>query len=426
MKRKIIMLLLTLAMIITVIPLQTSAAGYLPDLKNDKSVYYTPDYRRGDCILSSTKTMMRRAAIMRKSYSWDKITNTSLRGSATIRGLLRNSFTYTCDGIKYKVVNHSLSGDSAKKIKDIKSLLASHPEGIVVWGRRAATTGMHGVLVVGCVDGKLYAIDSTHNTGRLNRGIEPWEETTMKNISNCTEMWLFSSISGGAGLGPSGASTLCSVGVREPKSIKQGNGFTIFGLVTSNYRINNVTISVVDTSGKDVINKTAAVNGGLYLIAGLDSSVKFGTLKPGKYIYRIAAVDAKKGYTVVHENSFDVVPKKNSAKAVQAGVSSAATGSVKITSVRAPSSIRKGKGFTIKGKIKASQKIRNVMVQVIDAKGNTTISASAAPNKKSYNILKLDRKVRFGKLGTGTYTYCIKVKTGSVWNTLIAQKFTVE
>ena len=122
MKRKIIMLLLTLAMIITVMPVQTSAAGYLPNLKKDKSIYYTPDYRRGDCILSSTKTMMRRAAIMRKSYRWDKITNTSLRGSATIRGLLRNSFTYTNDGIKYKVVNHSPTGSSAKKIKDIKKV----------------------------------------------------------------------------------------------------------------------------------------------------------------------------------------------------------------------------------------------------------------------------------------------------------------
>ena len=426
MKRKLIMLLLTLAMIITVMPMQTSAAGYLPDLQKEKSIYYTPDYRRGDCILSSTKTMMRRAAIMRKSYSWDKITNTSLRGSATVRGLLRNSFTYTCDGIKYKVVNHSLSGSPEKKIKDIKALLDSHPEGVVVWGRRAATTGMHGVLVVGCVNGKLYAIDSTHNTGRVNRGIEAWENTTMKNISNCTEMWLFSSISGGAASGPSGASTLCAVGVREPSSIKQGNGFGILGLVTSNYRINNVTISVVDNSGKDVISKSDAVSGHLYIVANLDSSIKFGTLKPGRYIYRIAAVDAKKGYTVVHENSFEVVPKKQSAKAVQAGVSSAAAGSVKIKSVRAPSSISRGKGFTIKGKITSSKKISNVTVQVINANGNTAISASAAPKKKSYNIKKLDRKVKFGKLAPGTYTYCIKVKTGSVWNTLIAQQFTVK
>ena len=426
MKRKIIMLLLTLAMIITVMPVQTSAAGYLPNLKKDKSIYYTPDYRRGDCILSSTKTMMRRAAIMRKSYRWDKITNTSLRGSATIRGLLRNSFTYTNDGIKYKVVNHSLTGSSAKKIKDIKKLLASHPEGIVVWGRRAATTGMHGVLVVGCVDGKLYAIDSTHNNGRMNRGIEAWEDTTMKNISNCTEMWLCSSISGGAGAGPSGASTLCSVGVREPKSIKQGNGFGIFGLVTSNYRINNVTISVVDNSGKEVISKSDAVSGSLYLIVNLDSSIKFGTLKPGRYIYRIAAVDAKKGYTVVHENSFEVVPRKKSGKVVQAGISSAAAGSVKISSVRAPASLGIGKAFTIKGKITSSQKITNVTVKVIDSNGKTAISASAKPNSKSYNILKLDRKVKFGKLGRGTYTYCIKAKTGSVWNTLVAQKFTVE
>ena len=421
-RRKLITIILTLALFITLMPVYTSAAGYLPSLE-EKSMYYTPDYRSGDCILSSTKSMMRRAAIARNSYSWDKITNTSLRGSATTRGLLRNNFNYTCDGIKYTVQVHSLTGNSEKKIKDITSLLKSHPEGIVVWGKGAATTGTHGILVTDSIDGKLYGVDSTHNTRKMNVGIEPWENTTMKSINYCTNVWFISSISGGAGAGPSGPSTLNAAAVREPEQIKQGNGFTIFGVVTSNYRINNVTVSIVDAAGNDVITKTATPNGGIYLIANLDSSVKFGTLKTGRYTYRIAATDAKKGYAVLHENVFTVVPKKG-AKA-QAGTAAVSSGNVSVSSLRAPSSVRKGRSFSIRGKLKASQKIREVSVQVLDRSGNAVLSATSKPNSKSYNIRKLDSKIRFGRLSKGDYVFAVKARTDSGLETPVYRDFSV-
>ena len=423
-RRKLITIILTLALLITLMPVCSSAAGYLPDLR-EKTLYYTPDYRSGDCILSSTKSMMRRAAVLRRSYGWDKITNTSLRGSATTRGLLRNKFDYTCDGIKYTVQTHALTGNSDKKIKDITNLLKSHPEGIVVWGRGAATTGTHGILVTGSVNGKLNGIDSTHNTHRINRGIEPWEKTTMRDISYCTNVWFISSISGGAGKGAAGPSILNAAAVREPEKITQGNGFTIFGVVTSNYRINNVTVSIVDAAGKDVITKTAAANGNIYLISNIDSSVKFGTLKPGRYTYRIAAVDAKKGYAVLHENVFTVVPRKG-AKA-QAGTAAAVSAeSVSVSSLRAPSSIKKGKAFSIRGKLNSSKTIREVSVQVLDRSGKAVLSAASKPNSKSYNIRNLDAKIRFGKLSKGNYVFAVKARTDSGWETPVYNDFSVK
>lgn len=425
MRKKLITIMLMFALMITAMPLCASAAGYLPDL-GDKTMYYTPDYRSGDCILSSTKSMMRRAAVARGSYNWDKITNTSLRGSATVKGLLRNSFNYTNDGIKFTVRNHVLTGNAAKKIKDITKLLESHPEGIVVWGKGAATTGTHGVLVVGSADGELYAVDSTHNTYKMNRGIERWADTTMKSISYCTDVWLLESISGGAGKGPSGPSTLSAAAVREPEQITQGNGFTIFGLVTSNYRINSVTVSVLDAAGKEVITKTGTANGGLYLIASLDSSVKFGTLKAGTYTYRIAAVDAKKGYAVLHENKFTVVPKKQKNSVLTSVVNSSSNnGSISISSVRAPESLKKSRSFSIRGTLKSAKKIKNVKIQVVSSSGKTAITASAKPGKKSYNIKKLDSKIRFGKLARGSYSFEVLAKDGSSWQTVFSQDFTV-
>lgn len=429
MRRQIIMLMLTLALAVSMMPVSTYAATYMPDL-NDKTMYYTPDYRSGDCVLSSAKSMMRRAAVMRGSRNWDYITNTSLRGSAnTSRGLFKNSFSFTCDGIRYNVSNYELTGDAENKMKDITTLLQSHPEGIIVWGRKAATTGMHGVLVTGFRDGVLYAVDSTHNTGKSNAGIEAWENTTMKPIQNCSDVWFCSSIEGGAGANVSGESTLSALGVRQPSRITQGKGFTILGLVQSNYQLNSVIVSILDAGGKEVISKSAEPKGGLYMLIGLDREIKFGSLKTGRYTYRVAAVDEKKGYTILHENAFDVVPDNSRSviEAIQDAVAPAQTGSsMRISSVRTPSSITAGKGFSIKGKIKSPKKIKNVQIQITDSQGNTVISAGANPGRKSYNIRKLDRKVRFGSLAKGTYTYFVKADNGSGLQNLVYQSFTVE
>jgi hypothetical protein len=63
---------------------------------------------------------------------------------------------------------------------------------------------------------------------------------------------------------------------------------------------------------------------------------------------------------------------------------------------------------------------------VLDSSGNITASAKAAPNKKKYNIKKLDAKIKFGELKAGEYTFVVKAKNAKGWKTLINKKFTVE
>ena len=103
MKKRIITVLLA---IVVLVPLVTPAA-YAGDLLESKSVYYTDesDYLDGDCILTATRMMIRRAAIMRNSDSWSKITNESLRPEATMDGLLLYSFSYDTGGISYSIAS---------------------------------------------------------------------------------------------------------------------------------------------------------------------------------------------------------------------------------------------------------------------------------------------------------------------------------
>ena len=61
----------------------------------------------------------------------------------------------------------------------------------------------------------------------------------------------------------------------------------------------------------------------------------------------------------------------------------------------------------MKGKVKSNKKIVKVTVKVLDSKGKKVLSASRKPNAKSFNVSKLDSKIKFGRLKKGQYTYQI-------------------
>jgi hypothetical protein len=176
MSKRIVTILLTLIMILTMIPAAAFAAS-TPELPSvdDPIVCHTPssDYKSGDCILTSTKTMLRRFAVSHGSLVWTKITNKTIRPYAAPSGALKHSFSYSNDGIKYTVKHAELDSKSEKaKIKEIETILKKHPEGIVVWGSKATKSGTpHGVLAVKVKSGKVYAIDSAYNKGNSYKGI---------------------------------------------------------------------------------------------------------------------------------------------------------------------------------------------------------------------------------------------------------------
>ena len=206
MKKRIITLLLTIALMIPF----AAPAAFAGDLLESKSVYYTDesDYMDGDCILTATRMMIRRAAIMRDNDGWSEITNASLRPEATTDGLLLYSFSYESEGVRYSVSSGSFTGQgSYARISEFESLLKTHPEGIVVWGIGAASTGTHGVLVVRVENDVVYAMDSSYNMGMFHEGIQKWKKTTMLDPSLVTDYWYISEITeDGAVLDPSAQS----------------------------------------------------------------------------------------------------------------------------------------------------------------------------------------------------------------------------
>ena len=72
-----------------------------------------------------------------------------------------------------------------------------------------------------------------------------------------------------------------------------------------------------------------------------------------------------------------------------------------------PTTLLKGKSFSIGGVVCSPKKLTKVTLQVQDANGKNVISASATPNKKEYDLSGLDSKVAFGTLVAGEYMYVV-------------------
>jgi hypothetical protein len=271
-------------------------------------------------------------------------------------------------------------------------------------------------------------MDSWYNLGPRQSGIQTWADSSMKNPSRCTQYWIIKEVGlaknakapePGKPLAPTSAtkvpteSTLALRDKTVPSVIMEGDGFGVEGVISSNYRISNVTVQIIDANGNAVISKSAKPGGWGYDLIELDSSIKFGTLAPGEYTYRISATDEKKSLVFLNE-SFTVTPKPVSP-----------VSSLKISGTVVPSSLYLGEAFSISGKITSNYKISSVMVSVIDEEGRTLLSASASPNAKSYNISNVDAKIRFGTLAAGTYKFKVSAKDSKQTSTLVNRSFEV-
>ena len=99
-----------------------------------------------------------------------------------------------------------------------------------------------------------------------------------------------------------------------------------------------------------------------------------------------------------------------------------------IYSFNYPTSLKKGRAFSIKGKIKSNDPMRKVTVKVVTTSDKTKLSASKSltGTSKTYDIKKLDAKIKFGKLARGMYYYKVIGKDTQTSRTLLNKKFKVK
>ena len=203
-------------------------------------------------------------------------------------------------------------------------------------------------------------------------------------------------------------STLKLTNASSPTSITQGSGFTCKGTITSNYKIEKVTVGIWDSSNKEITKYSVFPNAYSYDINKLDSKIHFSYAKPGTNYYEIWAKDAKQTKCLLNK-AFTVT--------------NAST--LKLTNASTPTSITQGSGFTCKGTISSNYKIEKVTVGIWDSSNKEITKYSVYPNAYSYDINKLDSKIHFSYAKPGTNYYEVWAKDAKQTKCLLNKAFTV-
>ena len=198
--------------------------------------------------------------------------------------------------------------------------------------------------------------------------------------------------------------------LKAPKAIYEGNSFSISGKITSKNKLSIVKVGVTTTGGSWISGRWASAkpNKKTYDISSLDAKIPFGKLDAGTYRFKVYIKDAK-GTEIYLVNQKFTVSKMT--------ISNAST----------PTTLDEGDGFVVKGNVKSHFNMSSVKVGVTKTNGSwTDVASTASVSGKTYNINKLDSKVKFGQLDSGTYYYKVWAKdVNGKSKTLKNKKFTV-
>lgn len=388
----------------------------LPSL-SDRSVYKIPKSisHHGWCVTYSNYYMLKRKSILMGSGKWDTIGPVELRG----RTKHAKKYSFNRDGVTYSVgINwKTLKGRStAAKGEYLRELLKDHPEGIVIYGHHSQKDrDAHAVLAVSYDydRGTFMVVDPVRNRSGKNVGIETIGSSSIGSLARIT-MYMFIS-------GTSGEVQTQMIEKLKPKHpiasefnypvlMTEGSSYSIKGEITSENKMSEVKVEILNEKNKAVQSKTVKPKSGSYDIGQLDEEFRFGELEAGKYTYKITAKD-KNGKETVLDKDFTVTNKSE----------------MKIKDENVPKKIKKGKSYTVAGKIYSNYALKSVTAKVMNEEGKAVFGSTARlANLYFYNLQNMDKDLKFSELEKGKYHYVVTATNKKGKETLVDKEFTVK
>ena len=266
-------LLATMALMAVLLP-----GALAVDLNVDVGFYFKQS-RGGPCPLASAAMMLRRRAYLDGMDSWVDVTENGIKSTAWSGGL-SHSFTYNDMHVGYA----TLPSGKAAKTKALVSILAEHPEGIVLYDRSQP----HAVLLTDYTNGNFYCSDPA---GNISSGRIPLESSSVSvNRSSC--YWYVASDHNFIAAEADG---LRLEGMSYPINVRAGKGMALTGTANAalGTTLTNVQVAVLDENDQTVFTAQAAPNTAIFSFKSLDSSIRFGELPAGNYTYMVVVTDSQ-------------------------------------------------------------------------------------------------------------------------------------
>ncbi|MCQ2484202.1 MAG: dockerin type I domain-containing protein [Clostridia bacterium] len=208
------------------------------------------------------------------------------------------------------------------------------------------------------------------------------------------------------------ASSLKLTSANYPTSIVKGSTFSIYGTVSSDCNITELTCAVYSSNGTLQFIRTVYPDATSYSLSDVDKYMTFSKLDVGTYTYKITASDTQSKGVVLMSKEFRVVSSSGE--------------SIMLTNGNYPTVLQEGKTFSINGIVSSDYTISSVTIGVYTTGGTAKFEYTAKPGEKSYNIHNVDYLMTFSKLPVGTYVYKIVASDTNSKNVVLLQKqFTV-
>ncbi len=156
---------------------------------NDADVYLKQNNESGSCNLTSNAMMLKRKAYIDQKDDWVNINKDSVRGAAG--GLVvKWDYNYEGDNIKYNVKRYPVDTSPQIAKENYITLLAAHPEGIVIWGDRAFRGNPHAILLTD-YDEKTDTFYCSDPADSKSKGRIPLQESLYEgDITKATAYWV--------------------------------------------------------------------------------------------------------------------------------------------------------------------------------------------------------------------------------------------
>lgn len=214
------------------------------------------------------------------------------------------------------------------------------------------------------------------------------------------------------------ASTLRITGATYPTVLKQGQSFTVEGIVKCNYKINQVAVVIRSTDLSKLYYKVVVNSPSNPYTFGsvVDNAMKFDSLAIGTYRYMVYAKDASGTSKFILDKTFSVTATGQTAVT--------APSTLRIVDPTYPTVLKQGQSFTASGIIKCNYKINEVAV-VIRSTDLSKLYYKVVVNNPSnpYTLgTVVDSAMKFDALAIGTYRYMIYAKDASGTSKFILDK----
>ena len=102
------------------------------------------------------------------------------------------------------------------------------------------------------------------------------------------------------------ASTLKITNAKYPDTLDVGEGFSVTGIISSNYNITRIVIGAYKADGTKCFEYAATPNAKSFDVNSVDYSLPFSRLAAGSYTYKITASDTQSSNAVLLNRSFTV------------------------------------------------------------------------------------------------------------------------